>query len=190
MSEKTVTLHVRITESQKRHLQELAERKGFVLSKIIQNYVEKLLEKELSIPAIPSAQDRLSKLSFENSTFTFSCSKALQQLYRAACSQEGLHANGHLRMFVQDFTYLLTDTYPEKPYSTESRLVYLKLFLKNEAQKRGLRYKESWYEPIQISDAIEIPLIDMVSPLHYVVYDVMSSVLWHIVFQFDKNEKR
>ena len=93
-------------------------------------------------------------------------------------------------MFVQDFTYLLTDTYQEKPYSTESRLVYLKLFLKNEAQKRGLRYKESWYEPIQISDAIEIPLIDMVSPLHYVVYDVMSSVLWHIVFQFDKNEKR
>lgn len=94
MSEKTVTLHVRITESQKRHLQELAERKGLVLSKIIQNYIEKLLEKELSIPATPSAQARLSNLSFENSTFTLRCSKTLQQLYRAACSQEGLHANG------------------------------------------------------------------------------------------------
>lgn len=116
MSEKTVTLHVRITESQKRHLQELAERKGLVLSKIIQNYIEKLLEKELSIPATPSAQARLSKLSFENSTFTLRCSKTLQQLYRAACSQEGLHANGHIRMFMQDFDYLLTDTYPSTPY--------------------------------------------------------------------------
>lgn len=189
MSEKTVTLHVRITESQKRHLQELAERKGLVLSKIIQNYIEKLLEKELSIPATPSAQARLSKLSFENSTFTLRCSKTLQQLYRAACSQEGLHANGHIRMFMQDFAYLLTDTYPSTPYSTESRLVYLKLFLKNEAQKRGLRYKESWCEVIQLPDDLEMPLIDMVSPFHYVVYDVNASVMWHIVFQ-SKNEER
>ena len=83
---------------------------------------------------------------------------------------------------MQDFAYLLLDQYPQVPYSAESRLAYLQMFLRNEMQKRGLRYDDTWGEPMRLPDDIEIPIIEMITPFDYNVYDSSEGVMWRIRF--------
>ena len=83
---------------------------------------------------------------------------------------------------MQDFAYLLLDRYPQVPYSAESRLAYLQMFLRNEMQKRGLRYEDTWGEPSRLPDDIEIPIIEMITPFDYNVYDASERVVWRIKF--------
>lgn len=181
LDNKTTTIQLRVSESQKRGLQELARRRGLVMSQVLRNYVDELLDKELAKPIPLPHQDKLSETSSE-STFTFRCSKELQKLFKDACQRSGLRASGHIRTFMQDFAYLLLDQYPQVPYSAESRLAYLQMFLRNEMQKRGLRYDDTWGEPMRLPDDIEIPIIEMFTPFDYNVYDSSEGVMWRIRF--------
>lgn len=181
LDNKTTWVQLRVSESQKRGLQELARRKGLVMSQVLRNYIDDLLDKELASPVPSSHQDKLNETSSE-STFTFRCSKELQKLFRTACQRSGLRASGHLRTFMQDFAYLLLNQYPQVPHSAESRLAYLQMFLKNEMQKRGLQYEDTWGTPSHLPDDTETPIIEMITPFDYNVYDSSEGVIWHLKF--------
>ena len=176
---KSAKIHIRVSEREKQGILELARRKGLVVSQIFRNYIDSLLEKEL--PELPNP-DKLHDETSLSRSFTFQCSKELRQYFQDACAKKGLRVSGHIRAFMQDFADLLNNHYPKVPYSTESRLMYLEMFLKNEMQKQGLQHEKTWSEPIHFPADVELPIIDMVTPFHYIVYDAEVDVAWHITF--------
>ena len=56
------------------------------------------------------------------------------------------------------------------------------MFLKNEMQKRGLQYEDTWGTPSHLPDDIETPIIEMITPFDYNVYDSSEGVIWHLKF--------
>ena len=60
LDNKTAQIQLRVSESQKRGLKELARRKGLVMSQVLRNYIDELLDKELANPVPMPDQDKLN----------------------------------------------------------------------------------------------------------------------------------
>lgn len=181
---KTTQIQIRLPESLKDDLQVVARRKGLNVSQFLRNAIEELLARQKEPLRIQEEPPKLSESSSYHS-FNFRCSMELQQAYKEACAGKSLRASGHLRTFMQDFVYLLTDKYPDVPYSTESKLAYLQLFLKNELQKHEYVYDDTYTETINIprDEWVFLPILERVGKGTYRVYEPSKGLMHTIVFR-------
>lgn len=181
---KTTQIQIRLPENLKRDLQVVARHKGLNVSQFLRNAIEELLRSQ-KVPV--RQQEKSPKLTEPTSyhSFNFRCSMELQEAYQEACATKSLRASGHLRTFMQDFVYLLTDNYPEVPSSMESKLAYLQMFLRNEMQKHNYVYEDTYVEPIDVpkDEWAFLPALECVGKASYRVYETSTGLMYTITFK-------